>query len=581
MIGNGRAVVARRIGLLLGDTLCWLLAGFAILGARYDFSLNDVQFGSAFRYLAAALVLQVVFGYSLQLYRGRYRTGSFDGAMLLALVVALTALLSGVFAMLNPEFPRGLVLSVPPTALCLMMAQRWVIRSFESRAVPTVEKPTSRALIYGAGDAGQQVYQLTRIANPAPFTIVGFLDDDRTKRVQHFGSVRVLGDGTQLERLAAEHSVDTVVLAITGVDGSFIRDLNQRTEAAGLQLLMLPPLSEMLRGKMQDISQLHEVDVTDLLGRPPIHTDLGAITNLLTGKVVLVTGAGGSIGSEIARQVSNFKPARLVLLDRDESGLHATQLSIYGQGLLNTRDIVLCDIRDSEALGKIFAEHRPAVVFHAAALKHFPLLEMYPDEAWKTNVLGTMNVLQHAADSGVERFVNISTDKAADPSTVLGETKRLAERLTSWFAAHHQHNFVSVRFGNVLGSRGSVIHTFRRQINSGHPVTVTDPDVERFFMTIPEACELTLQAAAIGEPGDVLVLDMGTPVKILDVAQQLIASSGSNVDIVFTGLRPGEKLTEVLFAENELATSTNHELIKQAHVPELSPTQALADWSSR
>jgi len=261
------------------------------------------------------------------------------------------------------------------------------------------------------------------------------------------------------------------------------------------------------------------------------------------------------------------------MLDRDESGLHAVQLSIYGKGLLDTPDMVLCDIRDEQALDEVFALHRPDVVFHAAALKHLPMLEQYPDEGWKTNVLGTLNVLRAATRHGCSTFVNISTDKAADPTSVLGKTKRLAERLTAWYATTHCADYLSVRFGNVLGSRGSMLHTFTTQIKAGGPVTVTHPDITRYFMTIPEACELTIQAAAIGEGGEVLVLDMGQPIKILDVAKRLVASSRSAVDIVFTGLRPGEKLHEVLLSENELGERKRHPQISHVAVPPLDPAE--------
>ncbi len=263
----------------------------------------------------------------------------------------------------------------------------------------------------------------------------------------------------------------------------------------------------------------------DLLGRRPIQTDLGAIADYLSTKTVLITGAGGSIGSELARQVHRFGPKELVLLDRDESGLHAVQLSIYGKGLLDTPDMVLADIRDAVALDDVFAAHRPDVVFHAAALKHLPMLEQYPAEGWKTNVLGTLNVLEAAHRHGVQRFVNISTDKAADPSSVLGKTKRIAEELTASFATDGAGDYLSVRFGNVLGSRGSVLESFTAQIRGGGPVTVTHPEITRYFMTIPEACELVIQAGAIGNPGDVLVLDMGSPIRILDVAKRLIAQN--------------------------------------------------------
>jgi len=341
-------------------------------------------------------------------------------------------------------------------------------------------------------------------------------------------------------------------------------------EGAGLRLLVLPPVQELIAGRVQ-LSDIREVDIADILGRHQIETNLREIAGYLTDRVVLVTGAGGSIGSELARQLHKFGPRELVLLDRDESGLHAVQLSIYGKGLLDTPDMVLCDIRDARAVDAVFARHRPDVVFHAAALKHLPMLEQYPEEGWKTNVLGTLNVLRAAQRSGCSHFVNISTDKAADPTSVLGRTKRLAERLTSWYGAHSLGTYLSVRFGNVLGSRGSMLHTFTTQIRAGGPVTVTHPDITRYFMTIPEACELTIQAAAIGSDGEVLVLDMGRPVKILDVAQRLVARSGRRVEIVFTGLRPGEKMHEVLFNADEEGERRSHPLISHVPVPALDP----------
>ena len=289
------------------------------------------------------------------------------------------------------------------------------------------------------------------------------------------------------------------------------------------------------------LEDVRDVDIADILGRHQVETDLVGIADYVTGKRVLVTGAGGSIGSELARQVHGFGPSELILLDRDESGLHGVQLSIYGQGLLDTPDMVLADIRDEQTVAKVFARHRPEVVFHAAALKHLPMLEQYPDEGWKTNVLGTRNVLRAARANGCRRFVNVSTDKAADPTSVLGWTKRTAEQLTAWYAKGTTGTYLSVRFGNVLGSRGSMLHTFTSQIRSGGPVTVTHPDITRYFMTIPEACELVIQAGAVGAAGEVLVLDMGEPVSILGVAQRLIAQSGKRIEIVFTGLRPGRE----------------------------------------
>lgn len=259
------------------------------------------------------------------------------------------------------------------------------------------------------------------------------------------------------------------------------------------------------------------------------------------------------------------------MLDRDETGLHGVQMMLSGHGLLNSSDVVLADIRDQEAIREIFDNRKPQVVFHAAALKHLPMLEQYPEEAWKTNVLGTLNVLEASKRIAVETFINISTDKAANPSSVLGHSKRLAERLTAWAAGRTGRSYLSVRFGNVIGSRGSMLPTFITQIENGGPVTVTDPEVTRYFMTIPEACQLVIQAGAIGRPGEALILDMGHPVKILDVAKRMISMSGRAVDIVFTGLRPGEKLHEELFGQEELGERPYHDKVTHTPVPPLEP----------
>jgi FlaA1/EpsC-like NDP-sugar epimerase len=320
--------------------------------------------------------------------------------------------------------------------------------------------------------------------------------------------------------------------------------------------------------------------VPDMIGRQPVDTDVAAIAHYLTGRRLLVTGAGGSIGSELCRQIHKFAPAALIMLDRDESALHAVQLSIYGQGLLDSPQVVLADIRDRASLDAIFAELAPEVVFHAAALKHLPLLERYPLEAWNTNVIGTLNVLEASAAAGVRRFVNISTDKAADPISALGYSKRLAEQLTSWMSRRTEGSYLSVRFGNVLGSRGSVLHAFQAQIEGGGPVTVTDPQVSRYFMTVSEACQLVVQAGAIGRPGEALVLDMGEPVRILDVARRMIAAAGAPVEIVFTGLRGGEKLHESPLGVGEDGDRRIHPLISHVVVPPVRP-QDLAHqrWS--
>jgi FlaA1/EpsC-like NDP-sugar epimerase len=318
------------------------------------------------------------------------------------------------------------------------------------------------------------------------------------------------------------------------------------------------------------------VGAADLLGRHEIHTDVESIAGYLTGKRVLVTGAGGSIGSELCHQIYRYAPATLVMLDHDESALHGVQLSIEGRAMLDSPNLVLVDIRDTDRMKDVFAFHRPEVVFHAAALKHLPLLERHPEEAIKTNVWGTLSLLHLAQGSGVERFVNISTDKAADPTSVLGYSKRITERLAAHVGREDSGTFLSVRFGNVLGSRGSVLETFRAQLDAGGPVTVTDSDVTRYFMTVEEAVQLVIQAGAIGQTGEVLVLDMGEPVRVADVAHRLASMCERPVEVVYTGLRPGEKLHEVLLGQGEIDARPNHPLISQIEVPPLEPAAAWA-----
>lgn len=542
---------------------------------RYDLSLSDAMWGWVVGYTVTAMSLQVVGGFLFHLYLGRSRIGSFDEASALGVLVLIEAIiLAALFMALNPAFSRGIAVGLPILALVFMAAGRFVFRNIFRTHRRRQSAEVTPAVIYGAGDAGHQVARLLETSDDSPYQVVGFIDDDPYKRFLRVRGSRVLGTGRELVELARRQGADAVILAITHASPRMLQDLQVRCAAAGLKLLVVPPVRELIGGQVS-LGQLREFDVVDLLGRREINTDLSGISGVLTGKTVLVTGAGGSIGSELARQVSKLGPAKLILLDRDESALHAVQLSLYGNGMLDTDDMVLCDIRDREALGQVFARHKPEVVFHAAALKHLPMLEQYPDEGWKTNVLGTLNVLQCAHASGAQRVVNISTDKAADATSVLGQTKRLAERLTAWFAREHDVSWVSVRFGNVLGSRGSVLYTFKAQIDRGGPVTITHPEITRYFMTIPEACELVLQAAAIGKPGDVLVLDMGHPVKILDVARRLIDQAGVNIPIKYTGLRVGEKLHEVLLSETEVASPSAHPLITQVEVPLLSPNDVM------
>jgi FlaA1/EpsC-like NDP-sugar epimerase len=564
---------ARRLTRVLWDWLSWALATMFVVGSRYDFELKRVLWANIALYTFTACALQAILGAVGMLYRGRYRIATFEESVGLAMTTGLvgTGLALGFIGLGDgTTFPRAIAILTPPVALLVMAGGRVAFRAWRDRVAPNLD--AEKVLIYGAGNAGYQLVRLLTQEPNSPFQVVGFIDDAKSKRNLRLLGVPVLGPHRRLLEIAKKHGVTTVILSIPNASSALVRHLSDTVEQAGIRLLVVPPVHELIGGRVQ-LSDIREVDVADLLGRHQVATSVHEIAGYLTDRVVLVTGAGGSIGSELARQIHQYGPRELVLLDRDESALHAVQLSIYGQGLLDTPDIVLADIRDQDRLDAVFAEHRPEVTFHAAALKHLPMLEQYPSEGWKTNVDGTLNVLRVAERYGCTRFVNISTDKAADPTSVLGSTKRLAERLTSWYALGAGHAYLSVRFGNVLGSRGSVLHTFTEQIAGGGPVTVTHPDITRFFMTIPEACELTIQAAAIGDPGEVLVLEMGEPIRILDVAKRLVARAGRDVEIVFTGLRPGEKLNEVLFSEDEVGVIKGHPLISHVPVPPLDPAQ--------
>jgi FlaA1/EpsC-like NDP-sugar epimerase len=437
-------------------------------------------------------------------------------------------------------------------------------------------------LILGAGEAGRQLIRSMQRDVSRNWCPIALLDDHPHKRFLQIHGVPVLGTSDDIGKVASSTGASLLVVAIPSADAALIRKATDAAASAEIDIKVLPAVSELL-GNRVDVRDVRDIETKDLLGRHEIDVDLDVIAGYLTGQRVLVTGAGGSIGSELCRQIHRWRPEELIMLDRDESALHAVQLSITGKALLDTDDVVLADIRDVEAIERVFRERQPDVVFHAAALKHLPMLEQYPGEAVKTNVWGTLTVLEAARRSGVDRFVNISTDKAANPTSVLGYSKRLAEGLTAAIAGVGAGTYLSVRFGNVLGSRGSVLTTFTAQIAAGGPVTVTHPDVSRFFMTVQEAVQLVIEAAAIGGDGEVLVLDMGEPVSIDAFARQLISLSGRSVDIEYTGLRPGEKIHEELFGDYETDVRAVHPLVSHTPVPPLEPevAQTLDPLASR
>lgn len=555
----------RTLVLMAFDGSALVASYFLALMLRYESPDVSGMLGRTVVMGCIAVIVQWVVGAMWRVYRGRVAVASIEETILLGLTTVGGGVLVGVANMVTDPFfvARSMPFTATFMGLFIMVVGRAVWRHQTDNVIPRMKPAHDPTLVLGAGWSGRRLAQ-SMMSSKSAMWPVGFLDDDPWKRQRkHFG-VPVVGTLDDIAAVAQGTGARTLVIAIPNATAELVKRVSDTARPLGLTVKVLPPIDETFSAQV-DIKDVRDIEVRDLLGRSAIETDIESIAGYLTGKRVLVTGAGGSIGSELCRQIDRWGPAELIMLDRDESALHAIQLSLRGRALLDSSDVVLNDIRDEPALREIFHDRRPQVVFHAAALKHLPMLEQYPVEAMKTNVLGSANVLAVSAEVGVEHFVNISTDKAADPISVLGYSKRISERLTADVAGQVEGSWISVRFGNVLGSRGSVLTSFASQIAANGPVTVTHPEVSRYFMTVEEAVQLVIQAGAIGRDGDALILDMGDPVKIEDVARQLIDLSGKQIEIVYTGLRDGEKLHERLFGHGEPDIRSAHALI--SHVP--------------
>ncbi|MCT1601731.1 polysaccharide biosynthesis protein [Kocuria sp. p3-SID1433] len=555
------------------DSMSWIVAMTVALVLRYELNLDFISPLGMFVMCAVAVVSQLAVGYSFALYRGRYSFGSFDEAKLLVVVtVIVAAILQILLLVTGPSVgvPRSIALIAFPFACLLMAAFRYLKRMYqESTSRPG--EAAQHVVVYGAGQSGMFIIQRMMQDPDSEYVPVGIIDDDPAKKHLRISSVPVLGTLDDATHVLEQTRSQILLVAMSGVDSKKLQRVADTVAGTGTRVMTVPPLSSMLTGSGSSVD-IRDVNLEDLIGRSPVDIDTQGISGYIAGRRVLVTGAGGSIGSELCRQLLAFEPGELMMLDRDETNLQSTQISITGRGLLDGQDTVLADIRDAEAIEQLFLERRPEVVFHAAALKHVSLLETYPDEAWKTNVLGTLNVLEAARKADVGVFVNVSTDKAANPTTALGHSKRVAEKLTAWMAQETGKRYASVRFGNVFGSRGSMLPLFTEQIRQGGPITVTDAQATRYFMTIPEACQLVVQAGAIARGGEVLILDMGEPIRILDIAERLRTLSGrESIEIVITGLRPGEKLHEELIGLGESDERPFHPKISHAKAAALSP----------
>ena len=493
---------------------------------------------------------------------------------LIAIIGAVTLSQAAIFivtVMADIPVPKSVTILSWLLNICAIGASRLMFK-INLDMVTESKGNKSNLLIVGAGDAGAMLVRELEQNAAATTNIIGFVDDDEKKRHGRLAGFPVMGNINELPQVVKANKIDEIVIAIPSADGDTIRHIDSQCRQTGAKVRIMPGIYEMVTDEME-MGQMREIRLEDLLRRDPIHLDFAKITNYIAGKTVLITGAGGSIGSEISRQISRVGAKEIILLGRGENSIYEIHQELKRKFPEQTYHTVIANITDKERMARIFQKFQPQVVFHAAAHKHVPLMEIQPDEAIRNNVFGTQNVAELADANHAEIFVLISTDKAVNPTSVMGATKRTAELVLQEINQHSNTKFVTVRFGNVLGSRGSVVPLFEKQIAAGGPVTVTHKDMTRFFMTIPEAVQLVLQAGSQAEGGEVFLFDMGKPVKIKDMAEDLIRlhglTPGKDIKITYTGLRPGEKLYEELLTSEEGTTSTKHKKIFKAHIQPL------------
>ena len=556
---------ARLFMLICIDVLIVNASFLTALLLRFD-GMVPPQYWQA--YFFSMPIISIIFLASFYIFKLYNRVWAYASTgELLAIIYSVSAgtflFWSATYAM-QVTMPRSVVAGGWAFTVLLIGFSRFAWRMYIQRTKYNGCKPLRKALIVGAGDAGVMVARELKNHTCSGLFPVGYIDDDPAKHKQQLLDLNVLGDRSQIPLLVKQYNVDEIIIAMPSVPGNSIRQIIEICKQTPAQLKILPGVYEIIDGKVS-VSQLREVKLEDLLGRDPVHVDLGEISGYLEGQAVLVTGAGGSIGSELCRQIARFKPAKLILLGHGENSIHKIMLELQNKYPNQELSIQIADVRDTDKIDRVFRVQKPRVVFHAAAHKHVPLMEMHPDEAVKTNIFGTLNVARVADRNDVNVFVMISTDKAVNPTSVMGATKRIAEMIIQQMNRTSSTRYTAVRFGNVLGSNGSVVPIFREQIARGGPVTVTDPSMVRYFMTIPEAVQLVIQAGALAKGGEVFLLDMGEPVKIVDMARDMIRLSGLQPDvdikIEYTGIRPGEKLYEELLTAEEGSTSTRHKRI--------------------
>lgn len=561
--------IARIVVLMLIDIILLIGSIYFALYLRFDANIPEVYLSSAYRYAPVFIIMAIIVFYSFGLYNRIWQYASI-GELLLVSYSVTTATLANIgivyFVMDAGSFPlpRTFFLLNLLLNIFFIGGSRLIWRLFRDNALSMGTAQGRPILIFGAGDTGVLVAKELKRHHNGEIRIVGFVDDDPNKQDLKLLGIPVLGNRSEIPRFINKYQVEEIIMAIPSMEGRTIRELVSLCEDTKAKIKILPGVNDLIEEKVT-VNSIREVQVEDLLGRDPVKVDLDSISDYLTGQVILITGAGGSIGSELCRQIAQFSPQRLLLVDNCENSMYEIDMELHNNDPQLEIVPLVKDIKDKASIEQVFQKYKPQVVFHAAAHKHVPLMEYNPEEAIKNNVMGTYNVASAADKYKARKFVLISTDKAVNPVSIMGSSKRLAEMLIQHLDTSSKTNFVAVRFGNVLGSRGSVIPLFKKQISEGGPITVTDPEMVRYFMTIPEAVELVIQAGALAIGGEVFVLDMGEPVKILDLARTLIKLSGfepdKDIDIIFTGIRPGERLYEELLTSEEGVNATTHKRI--------------------
>jgi FlaA1/EpsC-like NDP-sugar epimerase len=558
-----------RIGQVAIDILLVLAIYISVFIVRFEGTIPPSHIKQFWFFLPVLPLIRIATNYIMGLY---YHLWKYFGMREMISVVNATSTGSVFFVLTvylsnNSTFPRSIFIF----EWALMLIAFLMVRSsrrFSQTIINVTKRSKQRVLIIGAGDAGQNLAREMVKHRDNVYMPIGFIDDDRTKLKAKINGVKVFGDRNVIPTVVKEWEIDIIIISIPSAKAKVIRDIVEICAKTKAEIKIIPSIQEIISGNVK-VENIREIQIEDLLGRKPVVIDNSGLNTLIRDKVVMVTGAGGSIGSELCCQLSKFSPGKMILLGHGENSIFRISNVIRELHPELNLCRVIADIKDKNAVERVFSQYKPEIVFHAAAHKHVPLMEENLCEAIMNNVYGTRVLVEMADKYGVEKFVNVSTDKAVNPTSIMGTTKRLAELIVKSYNKFSKTSYMTVRFGNVIGSRGSVIPIFQEQIKKGGPVTITHPEMTRYFMTIPEAVQLVMQASALGKGSEIFVLDMGEPVKITDLATNMITLSGfsvKDIPIVYTGIRNGEKIHEKLFMDTENITRTEHDKIMVSYV---------------